>query len=212
MRNDNRPGHKEWSELLRSLDAAIVLTFVIEDLHDAKANYFTRLSDRLIETFSERQDILFDGFAQRFIGDPDDISLLEIADQLSEEGPPEDLAYLVRGLAATAMHSALDAYVKALIPAHRGRLPEAIDAFLRGACESALDRMLYEGLVELDATRHILVHNRGIVDDRYISRVLDNTLLLGERRPLSRSALVRYGGIVLANAQAVHKCVTTKTR
>jgi hypothetical protein len=61
----------------------------------------------------------------------EDAELLE--EQLAPDAStPHDSLWLVRGLVVIALHSALDVYARAIGVKH-SRLPEGIDAFLRGA-------------------------------------------------------------------------------
>jgi len=205
MREEHRRGFKEWDEFIRSLDAAVVLGFLIEDMEAIDPSYFVRrMAERVQQAFGEVSDRVADGQDEP---DPD-MYLLELSDQLHESGPPEDLAYLVRGLAVTAIHSALDAYVAAIAGEPSRPLPERLDETLRKSHGTSLDRKLYNALVEFDATRHLVVHNRGVIDSRYVSRVPDNKYLSGETRPLPLDQVVRYAHLALACGHVLHRSVT----
>jgi hypothetical protein len=82
----------------------------------------------------------------------------------------------------------------------RGRLPEVIDKFLETSGCGRLDRVIFNQLDEFDATRHLLVHRFGVVNDTYRDRVKDNRFHRGEQRPLSGEILTRYAELAQAVA------------
>ncbi|MGH9894499.1 MAG: hypothetical protein ACREA0_21455, partial [bacterium] len=122
-------------------------------------------------------------------------------DQLFPHGNSgKDYDRTARGLALVGMHSALEAYAKALgLPLKRMPLPRRIQTFL-GA---RLDAGTYQVLVELDETRHIVIHNRGLVDDQYAGNVPYNKLVHGEPKPLGRQDLQRFADAVWRAALAM---------
>ena len=94
----------------------------------------------------------------------------------------------VRGALVIGLHSALDTYTKEIgIDVKKG-LPNAIRAHLATKAE-VLSADLAETLDDFDATRHIIVHNRGQVDDTYVRRVRNSSFQTGEFRSLSDSLI-----------------------
>ncbi len=110
-----------------------------------------------------------------------------------------------RGLAVVAMHSALEAYAKSIgISLRRTPLPQALTKFLEPVPNHLkLNADTFRTLVELDETRHIVIHNRGVVDRRYADNVAYNKHVPGERRPLSRQDLLRFADAVWVAASSL---------
>lgn len=100
-----------------------------------------------------------------------------------------NLRYAFLGSALVAMHSALEKFAVTLGVAERGKFVDNISAWLRSKGID-LPYDLGKKLIDIDATRHVLAHNGGIVDDRYIETVAGSNLRHGERRPLSLAFLL----------------------
>ena len=64
-----------------------------------------------------------------------------------------------------------------------------------------LSANLAETLDDCDATRHIIVHNRGCVDDNYIRQVRSSPCRLGEFRPLTDSVVDSFSRAVFEIAE-----------
>lgn len=70
-------------------------------------------------------------------------------------------------------------------------------------------RGLYDALVEFDATRHILVHNRGVVDRRYLARVTTSASRVGDKRTLPLEELLKYAHVALSCGSRLRQSVTS---
>ena len=93
------------------------------------------------------------------------------------------------------LHAALDAYAKALGISVAKGLPAAVRTFLQAASQTvSVD--VFDDLTDCDATRNVLVHNRGIVDDTYIRKVRDPTYHVGELRVVNGSVIDRFAAAV----------------
>lgn len=113
-----------WQEFVRALDAAVLLAFLTDDAEGTSPTYFKSLVPRINEAFMDCQAVFADPEGE-FQPDPD-VYLLELASELEDDAPPEEFAYGARALAAIAIHSALEAYVEALIERRLGSLPERL--------------------------------------------------------------------------------------
>ena len=106
-----------------------------------------------------------------------------------------------RGLALVGLHSALESYARGVgIPPGREPLPRAIRAFLSNKRLPALDSDLADLILMMDEVRHLVVHHRGVVSDRFINNVPNNRLILGEFRPVAIRELLAFADAVWATA------------
>lgn len=140
----------------------------------------------------------------------DELDLLE--DQLFPHGREEaDLDGALRGLVIVALHSALEAYAKSLqITRRRSPLPKDVGRYLAEA-DRPLDGDSFSMLVLLDESRHVIVHNRGVVDERYRDNTHYNRLLPGEKRTISWPEVEGFADLVWKVASEMH-LVCERTR
>lgn len=120
----------------------------------------------------------------------------ELYDQLFPHGIPRvDDRTTGCGLAVVGLHSAFESYADAVGALNDGNrrqsLPQKIESHFRKR-GVAYEAWLAATLVDCDATRHIIVHNRGVVDERFANRVRDNELVPGERRPLDFPIVTKF--------------------
>jgi hypothetical protein len=101
------------------------------------------------------------------------------------------------------LHASLECYAKALGIEIATGLPNAIRTWL-SAAGVAVSSDIFDDLVDCDATRNILVHNRGIVDDRYLRKVRDPVYSLDELRLIDQSVIQRFAFIVRHVGGALH--------
>lgn len=192
--DDDTNRDERWKEFVGTLDAAVVLAFLTDDAERESPAYFKNLIPRINEAFIDCQ-VGFGESGGDYEPDPD-IYLLELAADLENDAPPEDVAYTARALSAIAVHSALESYAEAIIGRGFGPLPKRLREQVEAFRVPEPDH-LFHALVEFDATRHILVHNRGIVDRRYIDQVPSSAWRIGQKRPLPLEQLVRYVHVAL---------------
>jgi len=102
------------------------------------------------------------------------------------------------------IHSALEAYVTQIGIDSKKGLVRALRDHLKGKGES-LSADVVEVLDDFDATRHIIIHNRGCVDDAYIHRVGNCLLNEGEVRPLSEALIDSFSRVVFTTAELLKK-------
>jgi hypothetical protein len=189
------PHRKAWEEFRVGFSGALLQVWLLGEIHRIAPDYFANLQTRLEKAFDHaellaREDPDYDGAVPL---DADSNPVIwydrdeaeELYDQLFPHGPPSMQDQTTGlGLAVVGLHSAFEAYASAIGAFRRGSLPRAVVRYIHER-RTTLDSRLADGLTECDATRHLIVHNRGIVDERYVETVKDNRLRPGERRPLS---------------------------
>ncbi len=115
--------------------------------------------------------------------------------------PHGDARYYGFGAVVVGFHSALEAYVRGL----GGNLRRApIHKAVRGLMKESgqtFDPDLDDTLADLEETRHLLVHTRGVVDNSYVRGVRGTTLIQGELRPLEQPEVERFANAVWATAK-----------
>ena len=190
---------REWRDFVTSLDAAVILVFLIDDADCSSPTYFKALVPRIIETWGK--DAVDGGHDS-----VSDLYLLELADDLNKGAPPEAFSYRARSLAVVAIHSALESYVDTVVQ-NKGPLPDRLRRGLSARVVDKKTQALVEAVTEFDATRHIIVHNHGTVDKRYIERVPSSEYRLGDRRPLPREQLLRYACTALSSGSNLRQIV-----
>jgi len=207
---ERRPSQIQWRDFVRLLDAGLFLAFLIDELEQRLPDFAAALATRIGNTWSEVVVEQFEdlGVPANEALDPVAEYLMELEADVAERSAPENAMYHLRGLAVVSLHSALDTYARAVLPDRRkAAVPEFIDDSLRRANQPPLERKLYNSLVEFDATRHLIVHNHGLVTGAYVSRVIDNPFVVGEPRPLDGSILLRYARIAWYAGLLVHQTV-----
>lgn len=184
-----------WNDFTGTVDAGLFLALMVDLFDEHAPNFATALLAKLNNAWSE---IVEDQFVEHeFVADahllPLDDHLTELETEISRGSTPRSVIYNMRAQGVTLFHSAIDNYARSVLPERRkASLPDLIDESLRSARAFTLDRRLYNALVEFDASRHLVVHNQGIVTDAYVSRVTDNRFLSGELRPLDSQVLLKY--------------------
>ena len=207
LRDIGRPGEKEWQEFRSSFAAARLFAWLLDEIDEVAPGYIEDLRRRINEGISmgellAEDDPTYDGAAiihspvrreATFI-DREDALLLE--DQLfpADSHDPRDFYQTARGLAVIALHSAVENYASSIGAAKaRAPLPKAVNKYLAARKQlGALPSQVADDFTEFDETRHLLVHHRGVVTDRYVRNVKYTSLQEGELRTLTDSDLWRY--------------------
>lgn len=219
-RDSGSPGKKEWEEFRASYAAARLFSWLLGDLDEIAPDYVDDLRERINNGISmgellAEEDHEYDRAAiihspvrreAHFI-DYEDAILLE--DQLfphRRASDDRDFKQAMHGLALVAFHSALESYVNA-VGADRRRtpLPKAVGGFLvaRGR-KFELEESLADAFTVFDETRHLVIHNRGTVSDRYADNVKYNTLQVGELRVISARDLDDFSATAWRIASKLH--------
>lgn len=231
-RDAGTPCRKAWEEFRASYGSAIMHLWLLRDIEVLIPNYFDHLSDRFYQARdsadSLRSDIeelaetvWFPGVQLGSEGADYDFDTQEamsegeldlIEEQLFPHGLEDsDFHNSSKGLVAIGLHSSLETYAKALgISLRRITLPIAIKNHMGSASGAALDADLFAELVELDETRHLFVHHRGVVSERYVANVLYNTLIPGEAKRLKWRDLERFARVVWAVGDALKTTCPTE--
>jgi hypothetical protein len=188
-RDSIQPCEKEWQEFRAGFAAALLHMWILRDLDCIAPNYVRDLGNR----FNQARDSA-EFFRKGIDGSEDlvwvpaaspermDLSNYEIyserelellEDQLFPHGHDErDFQNFARGLLIIALHSALESFCVGLgIQMKRTTLPKAINSYLRTSGSSELGADLFKQLIEFDETRHIFVHHRGVISERYVANV-----------------------------------------
>jgi hypothetical protein len=196
-----KPNLKRWQEFRAQYSAALLAHWVFRDLKaeatDAVDDLWGRLQSslcdypELMRKEALEQDEDWDGYVPFHGRDDTDITWFHVDDlqALYESLFPHDLrntsieAAMAGGI-VVALHSALEVYAKELGIETKKGLVNAIRSHFsaRGKSFSA---DLVDDLDDCDATRHIIVHNRGCVDEAYLRRVRNSPFRLGEVRLLT---------------------------
>jgi hypothetical protein len=213
------PIQKQWEEFRASFAAGLLHVWLLKDLDELAPDYARHLQRRLDEASDIAAINEWDDFPIPSI-DPESMSYewwdREGWELLQEQLFPKhstnadrDFHFASRGLATIALHSALETFCKSVGAHKRGSLPASISEFLKQhGCSSLLDAQTSDALQELDATRHIFVHNRGIVDDRYIRAVAGSTLVTSDPKLLSNPDLQRFAGTAWTVATIIRQVLT----
>ena len=221
--DEGAPNEQAWTAFRLSHAAATALRVLLAELRDVAPDYLedlqTRISDAIVhgDMWSETgmpDGEPWDGYVPlqgpnggsvNFIRYEDAASL---EDQLSPDAAkPYDYLWHMRGVVAATLHSALDTYARA-VGVGLGPLPEGIDQLLgRAEATRHLEVEIFQSLVEFDATRHVFVHQAGIVDARYQRAVRNSPLAIGERRPVDDALLERYSRLAWDIAERIRLAV-----
>jgi hypothetical protein len=210
---------RAWEEFRVSYSSAVLLCWLLKDLDEMRPDYLEELRERLdvgICTADQlmREDPTYDGDVP--IEGPErrstefwgykEANLLE--QQLFPHGArTETYAWAARGLALVGLHSALEAYCRSIgALRQRDTLPRSIEGFLARA-GATLDSTTASELLIGDETRHLVVHHRGLVSERYVNNVAYNKLLVGERRPIRSRDLQEFADAVWSVAARLHETV-----
>lgn len=216
-----KPRLKRWEEFRAQYSAALLTHWVFRDLaHEAKEavdDLWSRLQSslndypELISKDAATRGEKWDGEVPFHGRDPQDIDWLHVDDlaALYESLFPHDLhnasiQSAIAGAVVVGLHSALETYAKQLGIEVRKGLVDAIRRHLSASGE-VLAADLTETLDDCDATRNVIVHNRGGVDDAYIRRVRNSPFQLGELRTLTDEAVDSFSRAVFSVATILRK-------
>lgn len=210
------PQRKAWEEFRAGFAACFLQIWTLEELDELAPDYFRDLDSRLFVGFMNAEGLAeldpdYDGAVP--VQSPTERSVWfipkeeaeDLFDQLFPHGhgaaSDKTPAY---GLALVGLHSALEAYAVAAGIALDRKLPLAILAHLRRRTpKQDLGSEVADALTEFHETRRIIVHNRGIVDERYINAVKYNRMLEGERKPIDFGIALGFGRVVWRVAKAI---------
>jgi hypothetical protein len=205
--DSGRPAQKRWEEFRAQYASALLSHKVFRELRataqDAMTDLWSRLQSALcddegLKELADQEGIAWDRLVPLRSADGG-IAGWEDVDELGRVYDslfPHELqnASLEQGLAAATvvgLHSALESYVRALGAPSKGPLPEAVRRHLRSV-DRLVDSELFDQLADLDATRHVIVHNRSIVDERYVRAVRNSWFSLGEFRSIDDRVIDRF--------------------
>jgi hypothetical protein len=218
-RDRGSPPLKAWEEFRASYSAALLHAWLLEDLEEIRPDYFDELQTRIAEAILTGEELGREN-AEEYGSDapiqgPEgkSVTFLPIEDAylLEEQLFPhsrsdDDYKWAARGLAAVGLHASLATYFTTIVGATSPKsLPEAVRAWHKQELGQSLESELSDALIELDETRNIVVHNRGVVSDKYVNNVPLNRLHSGERKPVSHNDLRRYAGTVWDVANKIRK-------
>lgn len=221
--DEGAPNEQAWTAFRLSHAAATALRVLLAELRDAAPDYLeslqTRISDAIVhgDMWSERglpDGEPWDGYVPLQGPDGGSVNFIrhEDAESLEEQLSPDaakpyDYLWNMRGVVAVALHSALDTYARAVgvVP---GPLPEGIDRLLSRTEDTGhLEVGIFTSLVEFDASRHVFVHQAGIIDARYQLAVRNSPLAVGERRPVDDALLEWYSRLAWDIAERIRQAV-----
>ena len=205
------PMDKAWTGFKLCHASATSLRLLLAELRRAAPDYLEQLPNRIADAVSH-------GYMWKEKGPPDgepwdgyvpiqgpdhksvtyvpfeEAELLE--SQLSlEAASPHDNLWLMRGQLVVSYHSALDVFARQGGVTH-SKLPEGINTLLKTVPGAPLEVSTFLELVEFDATRHVFVHQAGIVDLDYQRAVRNSPLARNERRPVDDTLLDGYSRLV----------------
>jgi len=216
-----KPSLKRWEEFRAQYSSALLAHWVFRDLaHEAKdavADLWSRLQSslndypELIRNDAAEQGGEWDGEVPFHGRDPTDIEWLHIDDlvALYESLFPHDLhnasiQAAMAGAVVIGIHSALETYAKRLGIEVKQGLVNSLRHYLSARGE-VLPADLVEILDDCDATRHVIVHNRGCVDEGYVRRVRNSPFQLGELRALPYDLIDSFSRAVFSVATLLRK-------
>lgn len=215
------PALKRWHEFRLGVGTALLLSWLVRELRHIEPEYEARLASRLESSMHDYPDLLraqaedeYDGEVPVHTHDEHDILfwaheefVAELYRTLFPFGEKEALlGSPTLALVVVSLHSALEAYAKAVGVTDRGSLPESLRLFLESHNPPlTLDSRTFDVLLDADAIRHIVIHNRGIVDDAYLRRVHNPPFQLGERRVISAKDVDRFGRAIMTVARRIRE-------
>lgn len=208
------PALKRWAEFQAQFAGAYLLNWVFRDLRATASDAVRDLSTRLWSSLESYPDLLRQDAERRgeewdgevpFHGPDDNIEFwapLEVLESIHDTLFPHadrnpSLAGAIAAAVVVGLHGALESYARALgIETTKG-LPVAIRQRLE-AHGNSISASLFDRLVDCDATRHIIVHNRGVVDQKYVRNVRAPEYHEGEFRVLTDSIVDCFADTVRA--------------
>jgi hypothetical protein len=207
-RDDGRPQVKEWQEFRAQFGAAFLNAWLADINAASIGQAIEKLQEATdgatfdAETAPDRDEpvAIFDPDGDLYFW-PREEALFLYEQLFPHHDTPEEHRRLVLSLVIVGLYAAIESYAHALgLPTKGEWIPEAIE---RSVPRQALDSGTGRDLKELHATRNIIIHNRGEVDDRYINQVQSNRLQPGERKPISKDDLFRYARAVYRAASVL---------
>jgi hypothetical protein len=214
-RDDVRPFEKQWNEFRAAYAAARLHGWLLRELEELEPDYFQQLRDRV-------SDAIINGEGSRDAGDPDPGAPLQgpagkgvwfwdldEAYLLEEQLFPfrdstRDFGAYARGLVLVGLHASLEVYCAALgITRPRTPLPLAIEGGLKARGRD-LDAKNARLLIKLDETRHLYVHHRGVVTQRYVDSVSYNKFNVDEHCPVTNQDLEEFAWLAWSIASIIH--------
>mgnify|MGYP000178264748 CR=1 FL=1 len=222
-RDQGDPGIKEWEEFRASYASAFLLTWLSEEAGDLLREYAQDLENRFMsgwdiqDTFDqdpgEPEELR--GFPLPGVGGVEREDYVDHLTWMDEwqarllysqlfphRDSVRDFPQTVAGMAVVALHAAIETYSRSRGISAHGPLPRALaDLLKQRGRSSLLDAETMRWLADCDATRHLIVHNRGVVDERYIRSVQYTTMEAGEFRRVSAEDLHHF-------AEAVYRVAT----
>jgi hypothetical protein len=215
-----KPSLKRWEEFRAQYSAALLAHWIFRDLNVEAAEAVDNLWGRLQSSLCDYPELMqqdledgqdWDGYVPLHGRDPENIVWLHVDElsALNESLFPHDLQNAsiesaMRSGVVVGLHSAMEAYVKQVCIDSKKGLVRVLRDHLKGKGES-LSADVVEVLADFDATRHIIIHNRGCVDDTYIKRVANCQLIEGELRILSESLIDSFSHVVFDTACLLKK-------
>ena len=217
-RDEGRAGLKEWEEFRSHFSVSFLLVWLLRDLPDLAPDYSEGVKERVMSAkdwvmILSEDDPDYDGALPVSGPDPDAIDIewwdaesADLLDQIFAHDDTDEFIYSARGLAAVGLHSALELFAEAVGVSKYGRLPNRIGEFLKDTGSgNVLDAELFKRLVEFDEARHLMVHSRGVVTERYIESVPYCRLQTGEVRRIAEHDLHRYSHLVWTSASLLRR-------
>ena len=209
------PAKAAWEEFRADYANALLIHWLIRDLEYLRPEFAEDLWNRFEQGLAYRDMLeaqgLYDGAVPVHTADGSDVDFWVEYEELHAlydwlyphrspaQDPPLDVW---RSLIVVALHSALERYAKTRDVDTKGSFPKQVKKFLeeRGA---ALDAQTWDVLCDLDATRCVIVHNRGVVDDGYIRKVRNPVFAENERRTVKREHVNDFAACVRRIAGAI---------
>jgi hypothetical protein len=209
------PAKAAWEEFRADFANALLIHWLIRDIEYLKPEFADDLWNRFETGFAYREALqeedLYYGEVPVHTPDGTDVDfwikyeeLISLYDWLyphhgRTQGPPTDAW---RPLILVALHSALERYAKSRHITTTGFFPGHVKQFLeqRG---TPLDANTWDVLCDLDASRCVVVHNRGIVDNGYIRKVRNSVFAENERRTVKGEQVTSFAECVRQIAEAI---------
>jgi uncharacterized protein YutE (UPF0331/DUF86 family) len=116
----------------------------------------------------------------------------------------DDFEVTSLGLVVAGLYSALESFCKAAGVHQKGHLHKSINAWAQSRnLDKQIDAGTFDRLRDLVAARHVFVHNRGVVDERFLRIVSDTHAEIGEFRRLDRRLVQGYADAVWRFAKLI---------
>jgi hypothetical protein len=224
-RDIGHPGIKEWEEFRAGYAAAFLFVWLIREVPGQIEEYAADLHDRFMSGWDISESLGIDialpeserGFPLPPVGGVEeegyetDLTWMDnseahaLYDQLFPHGDStRDFPNAAARMAVIALHSSLESYARGVGIEVRGSLPRALEAYLEQVrTPHLLDSVTMRVLVDCDATRNVIVHNRGVVDERYIRAVQYARFQIGEFRTVTAADLRLFAEAVWKSAVAI---------